>query len=80
MNKNLNKSTLSYQEKVKEVSEHIDYILRKYNFRLQIQLQPTNWFSRKFAKHIKINAGIVILDNNMIQQPPVSQPAVIPPK
>lgn len=64
------------EEKIKEVNKKIDYILNEYGCHLQIRMEPQNWFSRKFSKRIKINAGILILPN---QQAPVPQ-IPTPPK
>ena len=70
MSKRVNKSTMPPVDKMKEVNEKIEYILKQYDCRLQIQLQPANWFSKTFQKKIKINSGVVILPNT-VPQPPV---------
>jgi hypothetical protein len=79
MSKKANKSTMSFQDKTKDVEEKVNYILQKYNCRLQIRMEPKNWFSRKFSKYIKIGAGIIILDNqtnpNQLIPPLVPQDA-----
>ena len=72
-----NKSTMPYDQKVKEIGEKIDYILKQYGCGMRINLQPANWVAKFLKRIIKVNAGMTIMEMRP-QQPAPTQTPVTP--